>query len=236
MRIIKIVTVAFIALFITVAATHADLIDFEGFHDGQRIDFGINTPTNMVYIGVGPSVKKLSDPYIAKRGRPTSAFVRRDRPEDFLISGKKFLTDEPYRPFGPDIGLDYFFKFELPVNNLSLDLYDYRVDGGPHFGDRAILKAFSSTMDLLGKDKFKIKRPNPVNGNIESLSIPDPSGPIQYARLHFTMADVGTAIDNVRFHTVPEPSTFILIGLGLIGLGGFGKKRIKKKLISMSQD
>lgn len=38
------------------------------------------------------------------------------------------------------------------------------------------------------------------------------------AYLDFSRPDVGTGIDNLRFASVPEPGTYALFGLGLLGL------------------
>ena len=36
-------------------------------------------------------------------------------------------------------------------------------------------------------------------------------------------------MDDLTYNTVPEPSTLLLLGSGLIGLGYFGRKRMKRK-------
>ena len=35
-------------------------------------------------------------------------------------------------------------------------------------------------------------------------------------------------LDNINVKQVPEPTTMLLLGIGLVGLAGFGRKKIKK--------
>ena len=199
----------------------ADLIDFEsGFRDQIPVTKVI-TPTNVVTFGVDIDHKPA---YIAKVGGLTTAFVPNDTPVDINVSGNYFLTDEKN---GPWFKLPYYMSFARPVHNLSLNLYDYRVDGGPWFGDSATLMVFDQAGNLVGTDIYTIGWPNPMNGKITLLSVMNPIAPITTARLEFSKrGDVGTGIDNISFTTVPLPSSLLLLGSGLLGLAGW--RRLKK--------
>ena len=201
----------------------ADLIDFEsGFSDRQAVTQVI-TPTNAVYFRSRVGRRDQSSLFIAEVGLPTTAFVARDTPADLNVSGRYFLTDEPN---GPWARFPYYMSFARPVQNLSLNLYDYRIDGGPWIGDTVTLRVFDQGNNLVGTDVYTIGLPNPVNGNIILLSIMDPSAPIQSAFLDFSgRGDVGTGIDNISFSTVPLPSSLLLMGFGLLGLAGWRRFR-----------
>lgn len=205
-----------LSLLILAPPAFADTIDFEaGFVDLQPVGV-VNTATNTVTFGVGVA-GPTSTGFIAAVGPPQTSFVPQDTPAGGA-GGSFFLTDETN---GPSASLNYFLSFAQPVLNLSLDLFDYRVDGGPAIGDTATLNVFSDaarTM-LVGTSTFTIPNPNPVDGNVANLSVQNPSSPILAASLTFSTGDVGTGIDNITFSTVPEPGTVLLFGSGLAGLG-----------------
>jgi len=104
----------------------ADLIDFEtGFVDLQPVG-AVVTGTNIVTFGVGLSCGEPSTAFIAETGTPTTAFGPDDEIPAGASGGSFFLTDEDD---GPDLKLNYCISFATPVNNLSIDLYDYREGG-----------------------------------------------------------------------------------------------------------
>jgi hypothetical protein len=207
-----------------IGPVQADLINFEsGFTDMQAVSQVI-TATNAVSFWVGQDQRPA---YIARVGLHTTAFVPRDRPMDISVSGRYFLTDERN---GPWARLPYFMSFVAPVQNLSLNLYDYRaLDGGPHIGDSVTLSVFDQAHHLVGTASYTITSPNPINGNILLLSVMNPTGLIYSASLTFSgTGDVGTGIDNIRFITasaVPVPASLLLLGSGLLGLAGWWRFR-----------
>jgi len=235
---IKRLYLATACLAVLAAPARADVIDFEtAFVDQQSVG-AVTTATNTVTFSVGKGATPLtssgtSDAFIAQVGGKTTAFVSKDNTVNPTISGQYFLTDEFD---GPRKKLSYFLLFEVPVLDLSLDLYDYRIDGGPKAGDRATLTAYSDPfLTVVGEDVYAIPddpSQNPQDGHIESLAIVDAALPILAVTITFSKGDVGTAIDNILFNTidsqsilqvtdvatVPEPAPALLMSLGLVGI------------------
>jgi len=209
----------------------ADLIDFEtGFSDLDPVGT-VTTSTNEVEFFVGASPLTLGTGFIARVGGPLrTSFVPNDLPAVVAVAGEYFLTDEINGPFA---ALNYYMVFvDLPINALSLDLFDYRVDGGPAAGDGATLTVYenSNFSGSSASDTFIIPTPNPVDGNIENLSVSSFGFAARSATLTFDGPDVGTGIDNIAFTSVPEPTSLLLVGIGMLGLAGYGRRKFKKKL------
>jgi hypothetical protein len=217
-----------------VLPARADLIDFEtlvGFSEGDAIG-AIATATNVVTFGVSGGLVAPDGPgFLAEVGSPLIAFSGFGGADDTPAGGNPgsfFLTDEPLG--GPTQALNYFISFVVPIVDLTLDLYDFRADGGAAAGGTATLQLFSDAAFGApiggGFDTFTIPLPNPVDGNVESLSVVLPAGfTALSALLSFDSPDRGTGIDNVDFTTAPEPWTVFLLGSGLLGAGALRRRR-----------
>ena len=192
----------------SVTGVSASIIDFEsGFTDLSPVNT-VNIAGNAVTFGVGPSTGPIGDAFIAAVGEPRSAFTVTNGPSDTPTSGSPggfFLTDTSDGTDSLSAKDDYFISFANPVSSLSLDLYDYRADGGNPIGAMATLSVYSDlarTM-LIDSDIFVVDG-NEDDGNVETLQVQALG--ILAAHLEFSQGgDTGTGIDNISFHSVPEP-------------------------------
>ena len=162
------------------------------------------TATNTVTFGVEPCGVGQGPAFIAEKDDPVTAFEPDDEIPAGASGGSFFLTDEKSGP-PVTVELNYCISFATPVNNLSVDLYDYRGDGGEKVGDTATLTVFDAGGSPVGFDTFTITAGLP-NPNLETLSIQSPFGLISSAELSFDGTHLGTGIDNITF-TTNVPST-----------------------------
>jgi hypothetical protein len=157
----------------------------------------------------------------------TTAFIPGDS-RDPISGGSDsgFLTDEPT---GPVAALDYFFSFSVGVPDLSLQVLDFRGDGGAPAPATATLETYSGDdwTGVVGSAVFNLAALQ-ADGFVFSLTDLGGGLPIRTARVTFSQPDIGTGIDNLSWTTgteIPEPGTVILFGTGLLALGAIVRKR-----------
>ncbi len=235
-----------VVLVVCGAEARAGFIDFEsGYVDQQSVNGAIDTGDNLVTIsttGVNGNPSGLS--YIAGVGLPRTAFTTGTNPaiaDDEAVDGRAgsfFLTDE--NVVDSNIyASDYVFSFADGITELSLDIFDFRVDGGAqNVSDSAtaILTLFAdeAMTQIVGMTSFTATLENqPIDGNWENLFVLA-DGTAVKAMLEFGGVDRGVGVDNFSFLTqpppinpVPEPSSFVLLGIGAVGLLGF--RRMKQR-------
>jgi hypothetical protein len=215
-----------LALVMSVGGLTAGIIDFDGATDSavfasdtdQGVTVNFYTDANSLVCPCVPS----GAAYGAAPGAPETAFV----PDDMRFgTDSNFLTDEAA---GPVALLDYFMNFSVGVPNLTLDVLDYRGDGGAGLGDFVTLQVFSSAdwdpLNLIGSASGAPIVGGLPDGLVTTLSVL-PGGSILSARVTFSTADIGTGIDNVSWTAIPEPGTVVLFGSGLLALAAFVRKR-----------
>lgn len=215
----------------------AGFIDFETGYVTLDPVSSINTGDNTVGVQLGNGIGGPA--YIADILGDRTSFTSNIGPDNVVGGnpGQFFLNDENVVDIGTRAA-NYLFDFDLPILNLSLDVYDFRGDGGGSVGDTATLTLFSDAAmaNAIGSASFVIPALQPVDGNVFTLSVNNPNGFAVAALLDLGGLDRGVGVDNISFETleegpgpnpVPEPSTLVLFGMGSLGLLGFGYRRKK---------
>ncbi len=198
------------------------LIDFEDqkYRDGEKIDV-ITVDGVDVTFGTLDRNDKI---YIAEvGGKKTSGFAPNDTPSGG-DPGNYFATDETGNSLNHSD--DYSINFSQAVQNVTLDTYDYRADGGAKVGDTVTLSAYDELNRLIGSDVYTITGKEP-EGNVITFGI-KASGIYRLELVH-SRSDVGTGIDNLSFEVsvaaVPEPAEWAMIGLGAVVLVFWGFRK-----------
>ncbi|MBP0022349.1 MAG: hypothetical protein J7647_32930, partial [Cyanobacteria bacterium SBLK] len=150
------------------AGTVKTTIDFEsGFSDRQPVSI-VSTGGTQVTFSVGPGTAGgSSSGQIAEIGAPSTGFALRDGQGTAIepLIGNFFFTDTT------STAHNYFMEFDRLVSSLSIDILDFRVDGGGAVGDTVTLNVFSDLFSTnIGSSTFTIT-PGLPDPNLETLFV-----------------------------------------------------------------
>lgn len=127
-------------------------------------------------------------------GPDTTAFVPDDKPNPDTNVGHFGLSDDCNGPKETD---EFQMLFSRPIRDLSIDVIDFRADGGAHVGDVVTFTGFSdgSLAQVVDSASYKIPG-DTADGQVVTLSISGSN--IVAANITTTTGDVGMALDNLR--------------------------------------
>ena len=125
------------------------------------------------------------------------------------------------------------FNFSIFFSNPVAAFGFYGIDAGDFQGQL--------TLDLVSGGTQTLNIPHTVSapgGSVIYLGVIENDPTLQFTSVSF--GNIGSSVDNFGFddmtigsleqvQPVPEPSTILLVGTGLIGIIGFGRKRLNKK-------
>lgn len=198
----------------------AAVIDFEsGFQDLEAVSTVTASDGNQVTFSVGSGLSGGSSPaFIAGVGEPLTAFRPFDgagTPFEERI-GAFVLSDTPSAEAN---SLNYFIEFAESVSHFSVDVIDYieSLSGGST--SQVTVTAFSdSFVNVIGA--ATVTNPNVRNAELSSLDTVSLGelGGIRSISIVGNVVDTGTAIDNITFTSIPEPTT-LLGSLLVLGMG-----------------